>query len=250
MTTSSMTALMPADDVKDLGRRDPFIQFLRAPLQPRSYTNLLYLLLALPLGTFHFTFLITGVSLALGLIFTFFGPPILGLTLWASWWLAALERRMAIGLLGAEVPPMGPTPFRSGLGFRRDLEDFLGNRVTWTGMLYLGLKFPLGLISFTLAVLLISVSLSFLLVPFLYPLSFIEWESDVLWWVDTPGEVGLCFVIGLLFSYASLLILNGLAAFWKVLSVWLLGSARHAAQPLPPAPMPVEPEAPAEAPAV
>ena len=246
-----MTTTIPADELQDVKRPDPFVQFLLAPLHARSYTNLIYLLLSLPLGIFHFTFLATGLSLAGGLIITLVGLPILGLTLWGGWWLAAMERRLAIGLLGAEVPPPGPTPFRSGLGFRHDLEAFLRNRVTWTGMLYLGLKLPLGLVSFTLAVTLIAVSMSFLLVPFLYPLSLIEWDSIILWWVDTPAEAALCFLVGLVFTYASLLILNGLAALWKVLAVWMLGSEQHAAPAPPAAPVEqAEPEAPAEAPAV
>lgn len=142
---------------------------------------------------------------------------------------------------------MGPTPFRSGLGFRHDLEEFLGNRVTWTGMLFLGLKLPLGLLSFVVTVTLIALSTSFLLVPFVYPLSLIQMDSLILWWVDTPGEAALCFVIGLAFTYVSLLLLNGLAALWKMLAVAMLGGDLETppAPVAPVAPVPVEePEAP------
>jgi hypothetical protein len=236
-----MNASMPADAVQDVQRPDPIAQFFRAPFQARSYTNLLYLLLSLPLGIFHFTFLVTGLSLATGLMITLLGVPILGFTLLASWWLAALERRMAISFLGAEVPPMGPTPFQSGQGFRRDLEDFLGNRVTWTGLLFLGLKLPLGIFSFVAVVFLVALSMSFLLVPFLYPFSFIEWDGIMLWWVDTPTEAGLCFLAGLLFTYVSLLLLNGLAVLWKGIAATMLGSLRYAA-PVETAVAPVEPE--------
>ncbi len=232
-----MNALMPADEVQDARRPDPIAQFLLAPFQARSYTGLIYLLLSLPLGTFHFTFLMTGLSLGIGLLITVLGVPVLGLTLLGSWWLAALERQIAIGLLGAKVPPMGTAPFRTGQGFRRDLEEFLGNRVTWTGMLFLAAKFPLGFLSFTVAVTLIALSMSFLLVPFLYPLSFIEWDGFLLWWVDTPAEAGLCFLAGVLFTYVSLLLLNGLAAFWKVLAVGMLGR-EEPLKPSPPAPLP------------
>ncbi len=241
-----MTTTLPADAVKDLNRPDPIVQFLRAPFHARSYANLIYLLLSMPLGIIYFTFLATGLSVSFGLLITLVGLPLLGLTLLGSWCLAALERQLAIGLLGAKVPPMGPAPFRSGKGFRHDLEEFLSNPVTWTGMLYLCLELPLGVITFTLAVSLIAVSTSFLLVPFLYPFSFIEWDSILLWWVDTPGEAALCFAAGLLFTYASLLILNGLAAFWRTLAVALLGNERYAA-PAPVAPVPVEPAPPAEA---
>jgi len=248
-----MTTTIPADGVKDFNRPDPLVQFLRAPFHARSYTGLIYLMLSMPLGIVYFTFLTTGLALGVGMLITVIGLPVLGLTLWGGWWLAALERQMAIGLLGAKVPPMGPTPFRSGLGFRHDLEAFLSNSVTWTGMLFLGLKLPLGLISFVLAVTLIALSTSFLLVPFAYPMSLIEMDSVILWWVDSPGEAALCFLVGLLLSYVSLLILNGLAAFWKAVAVAMLGGERHVApgagKPMalaPVEPVSVEPEAPAE----
>ena len=221
-----MNASIPVDDLHEPRELSPIGQFLLAPFQPRSFTKLLYLLLSFPLGITHFTFLTTGLSLGLGLMITVLGVPIIGLTLLGSWWFAAMERQLAIGLLGAEVPPMGPTPFQNGQRFRRELELFLSNRVTWTGTLFLALKFPLGLFSFFMAVILIAVSFSFLLVPFLYPLSFIEWDGILLWWVDSPAEAGLCFLAGLLFTYVSLLLLNGLAAIWKGLAVATLGSER------------------------
>lgn len=242
-----MNASLSADDLQSTPtvRRDPIAQWFLAPFHARSYTNLIYLLLSLPLGLVYFVFLATGLSAGTGLLITLLGLPIVGLTLWGSWWLSVLERHLAIGLLGAEVPPMGPKPFRGGQNFRRDLEQFLGNRVTWTGLLFLGLKLPLGIVSFVMVVTLVAVSSSFLLVPFLYPLSFVEWDGVMLYWVDSPAEAVLCFVAGLLFTYVSLLLLNGLAAVWKMLAVAALGSARYQAPVEIPAASeePVAPEA-------
>ena len=233
-----MTASIPADQAQDLNRPDPIVQFLRAPFQARSYANLIYLLMSLPLGIFHFTFVTTGLSTGVGLLITVLGVPIIGLTLWGGWWLSALERQIAISLLGAKVPPMGTAPFQTGQGFRRDIEEFLGNQITWTGLIFLSLKLPLGIFSFVLTVTMIAVSTSLLLVPFLYPLSFIEWDGLMLMWVDSPAEAALCFFAGLLFTYVSLLLLNGLAAFWRWFAVVTLGSARYA-EPSPPAPLPL-----------
>ncbi|HYU34644.1 MAG TPA: sensor domain-containing protein [Thermoanaerobaculia bacterium] len=239
-----MNALIPAgglqegQDAPEARRRALVAQLALAPFQARSYTNLVYLLLAFPLGMAYFVFLITGLSLSLGLMITILGLPILGLILLGSWWLAALERRLAIGLLGAAVPPMGTAPFQTGQGFRRDVEEFLGNRVTWTGMIFLALKFPLSLITFVATVTLVALSMSFLLVPFLYPLSFIEWDGVMLWWVDSPAEAGLCFLLGILLTYVSLFLLNGLAMLWKAMATAMLGSERYAVQPSPPAPLP------------
>lgn len=227
-----MNASMSADDLQRapaVRRHDPIAQWFLAPFHARSFTNLIYLLLSLPMGLVYFTFLATGLTAGTGLLITLLGMPIVALTFWGSWWLSVLERHLAVGLLGAEVPPMGPGPIQSGQGFRQNVEQFLGNRVTWTGLLFLVLKLPLGIFSFVTAVTLVAVSCSFLLVPFLYPLSFIEWDGMLLWWVDSPAEAVLCFVVGLLFTYVSLLVLNGLAAVWKALAVATLGSARYSA---------------------
>src|SRR5436305_4202051 len=88
--------------------RQAIIGFLKAPLTLRSYANLAYLLLAFPLGLAYFLFLVVGLSVGFGLAIVWVGVPILFLVLLGSWGLAALERQLALGLLGAEVPPMAP----------------------------------------------------------------------------------------------------------------------------------------------
>ena len=40
--------------------------FVGVIANPQSYLNIVYLLLAFPLGTFYFVFLVTGLSLGLG----------------------------------------------------------------------------------------------------------------------------------------------------------------------------------------
>jgi hypothetical protein len=227
-----MTATMTAD---------PIARMFLMPFQARSYTNLIYLLLTFPLGLVYFVFLITALSLGVGLSITILGLPILGLAFLASWGLTALERRMAIHLLGAEVPPMGPSPGSSRQGFWSDVRQFFGNPVTWTGMLYLlVLKFPLGVVTFVIVTFLVTLSVSFLATPFLYPLSLLETEG-VLWWVDTPAEAGLCFLVGLVLTFISLHLLNGIAWLWRQLSVAMLGNQRFAAAPpAPQAPAPEE----------
>jgi hypothetical protein len=223
-----MTASMTAD---------PIARIFRSPFQARSFTNLVYLLLSFPLGLAYFVFLVTALSLGIGLSITIVGLPLLGLTFLASWGLTALERRMAISLLGAEVPPMGPLG-SGGQGFWADVRQLFSNPVTWTGMLYLLLiKFPLGVITFVAVTFLVTLSLSFLMMPFIYPLSFLEMDGPMLWWVDTPAEAGLCFVIGLVLTFLTLYLLNGMAWIWRQLSVAMLGNQRFAAAPpAPPAP--------------
>src|SRR3954468_22489681 len=96
------------DAQTDTPGRQAILGLLRAPIELRSYRNLLYLLLAFPLGLTYFLFLVVGLSLGLGLTIIWVGLPVLLLVLLGSRALSALERQLAIGLLGAEVPPMAP----------------------------------------------------------------------------------------------------------------------------------------------
>jgi hypothetical protein len=65
--------------------------FFGVIVDPQSYLNIVYLLVAFPLGTFYFVFLITGLSFGFGLFITLFGIPILLLVLGGSGELRAEE---------------------------------------------------------------------------------------------------------------------------------------------------------------
>ena len=150
--------------------------FLRGIVHPQSYLNTLYLLLGLPLGTAYFIALVTGISLGFGLLVIWVGVPILLLMFAVSWALCRFERLLAIGLLKEDIPK-APS-FRAAdvshdlsgtevLFVRawRMLKSHLTSRLTWTGMLYLFLRFPLGVASFSVAVTLISISIGLIFAP-------------------------------------------------------------------------------------
>ena len=230
---------MNPHDAQAPWRSNPVAQFFLVPFEIRTYTNLLYLALAFPLGLAYFIFLIVGLSVGFGLTIVWIGLPILGLVFAGSWGLAALERQMAIGLLGAEIPPMSPPEGLQGKGFWGGIQAFLSNPVTWKGMAYLLLKFPMGIFSFTMGVILLSVSLAFMLVPFAFLFGY-DWlyMDGSLWWVDTLGEALACGLFGSLIALLSLHAFNGLAAAWRLLATGMLGSRRFAAPP----PAPILPE--------
>jgi hypothetical protein len=223
-------------------RRNPVVRFFHAPLEARSYTNLVFLALAFPLGLAYFVFLITGFAVGLGLTLIWIGLPILALVFAGAWGMTALERQLAIHLLGAEVPPMTPPAPAAPAprGFWRTVADFLGNPVTWKGLGYLLIKFPLGIVTFVATVFLLAVSGAFLSAPFLYPLGLFQIDG-VVWRVDGPGAAVLCGLLGVLFALVSLHLLNGLAWVWRNLAKAMLGSPRHAVMPavpaVPPAPV-------------
>src|SRR3954451_15157042 len=144
---------------------DVLRRFCGAPFRLRTYTNLLYLLLAFPLGLAYFVFLSVGLTTGFGLTIVWIGLPILALVFAGSWGFAAFERQAAILLLGAEIPPMAPPPSPEARTALQRAGDFFANPVTWKGMGFLLLKFPLGIVSFVSVVALLPLSSAFLLAP-------------------------------------------------------------------------------------
>ena len=72
-------------------------------LSPRTYGSIAYLLAAGVLGTAEFVFLVTGISLGVGLTVTLVGIPILIACVYAWGWLAELERRVIHALTGRRI---------------------------------------------------------------------------------------------------------------------------------------------------
>ena len=71
------------------------------------------------------------------------------------------------------------------VGAWRRLKAHLSDRLTWTGMLYLLRRFPVGIASFVVAVTLVSATVSLLGAPFYYwvgeGVGLGNWRVDVLW---------------------------------------------------------------------
>lgn len=219
-------------------RLNGVVRFFTAPIEVRSYTNLFYLLLSFPLGIFYFTFLVTGLALGFGLTLIWIGLPILALVFASSFGMAALERRLAIHLLGAKVPPMSPPPAPGPQAIWETIQQFLANPVTWKGMGYLFLKFPLGILSFVVTVTLLSLSAGLILAPVAY-----TWGdlNLVFWDVDSYFETFLISAMGVLFLFLSINLLNGLALVWREFAEVMLGSRRFEALPAAPAATPPAP---------
>lgn len=221
-------------------RLNGLVRFFTAPVEVRSYTNLFYLLLSFPLGVFYFTFLVTGLATGFALTLIWIGLPLLALVFAASFGMAALERRLAIHLLGAKVPPMSPPPVAEPQSIWQTIQQFLSNPVTWKGMGYLFLKFPLGILSFVVTVTLLSVSAALILAPAAYTWGEINF---VIWDVDTYFETFLVSGMGVLFLFLSINLLNGLALVWREFAEVMLGSRQFEVPSAPAAP-PATPPAP------
>jgi hypothetical protein len=196
-----------------------FDDYFGVVVKKQTYLNLFYLFISFPLGIFYFVFIITGLSLGFGLLVIFIGFIIIA-AMFAAWYgLASLERLMAISLLNIEIPPMSREDNQSIPLFER-LKSHLSNPVTWKSLAFLLLKFPMGIVSFTLLVTLLSITLSFFFAPITYNL----WDMQFgFWWIDTLSEALILFVISLFFGPLALHILNGLAMISGKLAQIMLG---------------------------
>lgn len=148
-------------------RPPTFAQTVLHPfVERRTYLALLYSLLGLPLGIFYFSFIVTGLSLGLGLLITLAGIPVLVLTLAACRGLAQLERTLATSLLDAPMPRVDSRPDEGSLWRRLVLQ--IRSADTWRELGYLLLRFVTGTASFSIAVTVVAGGVYYGLVyPFL-----------------------------------------------------------------------------------
>ena len=192
-----------------MNQHNPMEQYFGVFAESKTYMNLLYLLLAFPLGLAYFVLLITGFATGIPLIIIWVGLLILVLVFAISWALTAFERWLAMALLREQIPPM-TRPIPAETSFWGRLKDYLANPVTWKGVLFLFLKFPIGLFTFIVTITGLSVSLSFILAPLLYRIGNIRiWY----WRVDTMAEAAGLAVIGILILPAILHLFNWIA-YW------------------------------------
>ena len=195
--------------------------WLRAAVRPlvtlRGGTTLLHHLLGLPLGVAYLVWFVTGLSLGAGLAITLIGIPILTLLLASVRPLLAAERGLANALLGAGIPDAPLTPGGDGVGAR--FKAYWTDAATWRGLLYLLVRFPAGLATFTVAMGAFGIAAAFLAAPIVAPFDGDAWTFGD-WQVDTLVE-GLALVpAGLVTLVAAGWISEGMGVVSRELARW------------------------------
>lgn len=190
-------------------------------LKPSSYLNILYLLLAFPLGIFYFVYLITGFSIGLGLLYFFVGLPFLLLTMFSWRLFAKFEGWQAKWLLSTSVEPDKPVKWAEANGFWNWTTSRLSSKYTWKSLLYILIKAPLGVISFILTFSLTVISTVLILAPVLY--KYVDYELP---WgpLNSLAHALALAGAGLVLGLISLHLFNGLAAVFRWLSLNLLNN--------------------------
>ncbi|MEO6891981.1 MAG: sensor domain-containing protein [Ktedonobacteraceae bacterium] len=216
------------------------MQSIQMRKHSHTASNMLYLFLSFPLGLIYFILLVVGLSVGVGTVILWIGIPMLLLTLAGIQAMAAMERDLAGHLLHVSIPrPLPRTDAQRG--FRGWARKTLRDPLTWKGLLYVLIKFPLGIISFCLVVTLLTTTLALVLEPLAYLLNVSidgllhsqhidsnSWMPFVGWFnnVYDPLAMVRSFIgipAGILLGFVSLYLLNGLAYISGAFAQVMLG---------------------------
>jgi hypothetical protein len=222
-------------------------QAVTAPVRAQTYKNILYLALAFPLGLLYFVGLITGASLGIGLLITWVGLPILGVTLAGVVLGAGLEARLATNLVGIDASlPTFLQEFEVRDGIAAPGDGFLGAvkrlataPTTWTSVILVLPKFVFGLVSFVALVLTGTISAVLLAAPLIYqnPSQTLGFAEGITvgqftvgpWVVDTLPEAFAVTAGGIVFLVVALNLLNVLARLQATYTAVLLRIGENSA---------------------
>ena len=201
-------------------RRSLAGRFFGVAADPRTYGALFYMLLSLATGIFYFTWAVTGLSLSVGLSVLIIGLPFIVLFFGSVRVLSLVEGRIVEAMLGMRMPrrPVYPT---QGMSLMKRIGSMFTDVHTWTTLCYMWLMLPLGIVYFTLAVTLLSVSVALIGAPLAMlfrndwlPGLYVNHQIIVDWGFGThaPGwgdAIAMC-VIGIVLLFATLHLARGL----------------------------------------
>ena len=213
-------------------------RFFGVAADPRTYGALFYSVLALATGIFYFTWVVTGISLSVGLAVLIIGIPFAILFLGSVRVLSLMEGRIVEVMLGERMP-------RRPLYAERDkpalqhIKDMFTDPRTWSTLVYMLAMLPLGILYFTLVVTLLSTAIGCIAGPLLLgfgafdgwwlhnydvgPLSFNDYHVGTTlgtWW-----EYPLVFVFGVLLLFGTLHLARGIGRMHGAFAKHLLVKA-------------------------
>lgn len=181
-------------------------RFFGVLIDSRAYTSLFYMLLSLVTGILYFTWVVTGMSLSLGLSILIIGIPVAILFFASVRGIALFEGRLVEALLGERMPrrPTYQVKNKDVPALERIKTLFTDPR-SWSSMIYMLLMQPLGAAYFAFAVGLLAVSFGIAAIPIVDQfndhgtISIGNWYFTAPWW-SFPVFLGvaiLVFAIGL-----------------------------------------------------
>ncbi|MEV5736634.1 sensor domain-containing protein [Streptomyces sp. NPDC052292] len=219
-------------------RRHRLPAALRAPVEARSWRELGYVLLGLPVAVVLFCWTVTMVSLGAGLLITFLGIPVLAAGLAGCRGFGVLERTRARALLRVEVAD--PEPLRTAKpGAFAWMGAVLKSGASWRHLLYALVQFPWAVFSFVVAVTFWTAGWSLLTYPlwfWVFPMYAgqgglqLYGDAHHSVYLDNSFEIGVTALAGLLFTLATPWVVRGLTTVDGLLVRGLLGPSRLSAR--------------------
>ncbi|TWG94002.1 putative membrane protein [Luteimonas sp. J16] len=224
------TALRPPAPPK---RKSALGRFFGVFADPRAYASLFYMALALATGIFYFVWVVTGLSVSLGLSVTIIGIPLLILFFGSVRVLSLVEGRIVEVMLGERMPRR-PLYTARGRTLMQRIGDMFTDVRTWSTILYMLLMLPLGIAYFTLVVTLVATSLASIATPLLVWTGVADAGIDVNGWQllyidgDTVSTsipalaLPLLLVGGVLLLFATMHVARGIGRLHGLLAKHLL----------------------------
>ncbi|MCX4691631.1 sensor histidine kinase [Streptomyces sp. NBC_01408] len=213
------------------GTGSGFGAVLRAPLAGRTWREFGYLLVGLPLSTLYFSLVVTGVSLGAGLLVTFLGIPVLAGVLAMCRGFGHVERARVRALLGTRIADPAPIRARKG-GALAAMGALLKSGSAWRHVLYSVIHFPWAVFGFCVALTFWATGWSLVLYPAWFwvlptfsdqPGLLLFENGDYSFYIDSPVEIALIFLVGLAITLATPWVLRALTTVDRLLVGGLLG---------------------------
>lgn len=185
-------------------------RFFGVAADPRTYASLFYMVLSLATGVFYFTWVVTGVSLSLGLMILIIGIPLLILYFGSVRILSLVEGRLVEVMLGERMPRR-PLYAARGKPWLERIKDMFTDPRTWSTQLYFLLMLPLGVAYFTIAVTLIAVSAGLIASPIvLLPGVHLNvWMGGIDLPAEAPWVLPVLALVGVLLLFVALHVARG-----------------------------------------
>jgi two-component system, OmpR family, sensor histidine kinase BaeS len=184
----------------------------KADFEDQILSSITYLLLGLPFGILYFVMMIVGFALGVPLVLLWVGLPVLYATFVIAGSFARFERWLLEGLLNRTVTyEIEPRSSKTWLG---RFWQQVSMPITWKEIMYLILKFPLGLFSSIITIVLLALDIGLTLSPVLLltglNLPTLEIDGDK-FRIDSLENAAIAFAIGLTLTFLSVPFLNWLA---------------------------------------
>ncbi len=214
------TALRPPRPVE---RKSVLGRFFGVAADPRAYTALFYMVLALATGIFYFLWVVAGISMSIGFAVLIIGIPFIILFFGSVRILSLVEGRLVEVMLGERMPRR-PLYSVRGRSIWQRIGDMFTDPRSWSTLLYMLLMLPLGVVYFSIAAVLVLLGVIFAAAPLaLLPgveMSVWLWGIDLV--ADAPWLLPLVSIAGILLLFLTLHLARGIGTLHGQLAKHLL----------------------------